>query len=264
MRKIFKYIGISFAMLPLFSVQAFAEDCSNLAGNSEWNTGLNAISSFYSSGAYENVIDTGMKLTKICSKSPMLHYFMAKAYHEKGDSQKELYFLQQATRNSQYMEVQADDLEKMWKDRIYLETPEVSPKAVEDLKKENEKLKSQMLSSNINAINDTTASIQHYKALMWTGVGVSGAGLAMIITGASLVATQKDKGIEFDDDKKPTKVRAKGAYVAGWTTLGVGIASTVVGGAFSGISGYYLSKAKKEDMVSFDVSPVSASMTIQF
>ena len=264
MHKIFKYMCVSIAMLPLLAAQAYAEDCTNLSKNSDWVDGMNAITGLYSSGSYDAVLDTGKYLMGICSKSPTLNYILAKAYHEKGESQKELFYLQQATRNSQYMEVKADDLEKMWKDRIYLEYPDISPKSVEQLKLENEQLKSQMMSNSINAISGNSSSISNYKVMMWTGVGVSGAGLAMLITGAALVAAQKDNGVEFNVNDDSIEARAKGTYIAGWTTLGLGIATTVVGAAFAGISGYFLSKAKKEESISFGVSPVSASMTVQF
>ncbi len=98
--------------------------------------------------------------------------------------------LQIGTRNSEYMEVKADLLERMWKERLYLEFPYVSPVAVEQLKSENERLKSQIMSDKLSASDDNSEAIFHYKTMMWSGVGVGSAGVVMLAAGAALVALQ--------------------------------------------------------------------------
>lgn len=254
-------VFLAFVVFPRLS---WAEDCNNLSNNSHWMSGMEELSRLYAAGNYEQVIKTGKKLLEICSYSPTLNYFIAKAYHEQGDSQKELYYLQIGTRNSEYMEVKADLLERMWKERLYLEFPDVSPVAVEQLKSENERLKSQIMSDKLSASDDNSEAIFHYKTMMWSGVGVGSAGVVMLAAGAALVALQNKDAVEFKNPDNPTAVRVSDKYTAGWTLIGAGVTAAVVGVALAGISAYYLSKTKQDEMISFGISLNSAGMVVTF
>lgn len=264
MKKYILHLFLFFAVMVIPSLAMADENCTDLDKNEQWMNGLTELSSLYSAGNYDQLIKKGKSLLDICSVSPTLNYFIAKAYHEKGDAQKELYYLQIGTRNSQHMEVSADVLEKMWKDRIYLEYPEVSPNSVEQLKIENQQLKSKMMSDNLNAIDDNSEMVFHYKTMMWSGVGIGSTGLVMLAAGAALVALQKDSAVEFDPSDNPTRARAGAKYVAGWSLLGAGIAATVVGATLSGLFAYYLTTTKPDDTISLNLSPFSAEMTIHF
>lgn len=213
---------------------------------------MQAVSELYDAKLYDEVIENGQLLFDVCSASPLLNYYISKAYQGKGNADKARYYMQIATRNSQYMEVDPDLLEKMWEDRFYMEHPDLSPEAIASLKTDNVQL--QALSQNGDGI----------KPLLWTGVGIASAGVVAVAAGATLVALFKSEGVEFKSQGASIKARASGKYIAGWTLLGTGIAATVAGCIVSGVAGSFLSKSTSDASISMDISPLGAGMTVVF
>ena len=88
---------------------------------------------------------------------------------------------------------------------------------------------------------------------MWSGVGITVAGIGMTIGGAvwnvtmksplrydSAVASDTDNPLNGPNDEKfeTHKVRIGSEYAASWTLIGAGIATTILGTILTGYAGY--------------------------
>ncbi len=263
---------------------AFADDCLNLAENAPWNEGMTTLSGQMTEKQWDDALKTAESLNTICERSPILNYAMGRIYREKGDDKKALYYMQRATLFTEEFAVKGKTLEQMWFDRYESEHPEARPaaiaarekeleqrtKEVEELTTENLKLqgdvKAASQAARADLIEDIEAERRRYAAGMWTGVAVAGVGLVLTGVGAYFVASGKNSGVNYDDDKgEYGEYNVKDNYGTNWAILGAGIAATIAGATVTGIMGYFYTHTKEIDTpVSFNISPVSASMTIAF
>ena len=263
---------------------AFADDCLNLAENTPWNEGMTTLSGQMTEKQWDDALKTAENLNAICERSPILNYAMGRIYREKGDDKKALYYMQRATLFTEEFAVKGKTLEQMWFDRYESEHPEARPatiaarekeleqrtKELEELTTENLKLQGDVKAASQGARADLIENIEaerrRYAAGMWTGVAVAGVGLVLTGVGAYFVASGKNSGVNYDDDKgEYGEYNVKDNYGTNWAILGAGIAATIAGAAVTGIMGYFYTHTKEIDTpVSFNISPVSASMTIAF
>ena len=250
---------------------AWADDCDTMGSNKEWRSQLDMLNKAYNNGDLDTALAHAEIMSKICERSPILNYSMGIIYRDKGDETKALYYLQRATRYTEDFAVSGNDLENMWFDRYTLEHPEARPENIEKLKKENEELKTIVVENQKTLTQQRFAEMESsysdrsiYAAGMWTGVAVGAVGLVLTITGSVMLINADDDAINFDNNE--AKANVKGAYNAYWTVLGAGIGMTVVGAVFSGFMGYHYARTKKatDDTVSFDLSPTSAALTVNF
>ena len=250
---------------------AWADGCDSLGDNEKWKSGMDKVNTAYLNGDYDAALNQCQILFEICEKSPILNFTMGKIYQAKGDDTNGLYYIQRATKYADEYKVGLDTLETMWFERYEAEHPDARPDSIEKLKKENAELKEividnqkKMTMQRFEEMESSYSDRSIYSAGMWTGVAVGAVGLVLTITGAVMLVNASDDAIEFDNNE--AKANVKGAYNAYWTVLGAGIGMTVVGAVFSGFMGYHYARAKKatDDTVSFDFSPTSAGLTVNF
>ncbi|MBO4349452.1 MAG: hypothetical protein J6A01_00705, partial [Proteobacteria bacterium] len=194
-----------------FSAHAFADNCTTLNNNADWNDGMTQLSSQMKTKQWDDAYKTAENLNAICDRSPQLNYAMGIINKEKGDDTKALYYMQRATRFTEEFAVKGDTLEKMWNGRYEAEHPEARPdeiaKRQEELEKqkaliealttENLKLKGDVkaasLSGKLETFEEDEAERMHYAAGLWTGVAFTGVGLVLAGVGGGLyVQNYKD------------------------------------------------------------------------
>ncbi|MBO4351546.1 MAG: hypothetical protein J6A01_11465 [Proteobacteria bacterium] len=256
--------------------QAFADGCSNLDGNPQWNEGMNSLSALLTAKKWDDALKTAENLNTICERSPMLNYAMGRIYREKGNDSKALYYYQRATLYTEEFAVKGKTLELMWFDRYEAEHPEARPEVIASRNQEIEQLKAQAQQSHEKDLMrktdeqyGTLTEKAHYGAGMWTGVALMGVGAAMTIAGAVL-EVNNNKPIEYIGGNKQLQegdkdYRVNSLYATSWVLIGVGVAATVAGSVVTGLMGYYYTHTQvAESPVSFHISPISADLTIQF
>ena len=104
-----------------------------------------------------------------------------------------------------------------------------------------------------------------YKALMWSGVAVGIAGIAMTVAGSILVVDQRNDAIDIDYGKGNAKV--KSMYAVSWGLLAAGITATIAGTAVTGYGGFHYVRTKKDksdEPVSFGIGPTGATFSYTF
>ena len=273
--------------LSMTSTLAFADDCSNLDSDPAWVTGLKNLEQAIQEDNDKMALIYGEALLEICPRLPKLNYMMAQLNQKLGEEAKALYFLQSATRYTKEFIVDTEVLEQMWTERIFAEHPESSPENVKKLKTELNSAKSELqktqsdLESSRVTIQDLEKSLENtqndagtahetihlttekshkdWSILMWTGVGIASAGIIMTITGTALVATNKEP-LSFETGNHK-RARIEGKYIASWTTIGIGAATTVAGAIITGFAGYHYTR---DNEVSFAIAPTGFSLSGTF
>lgn len=238
------------------SSQALAQDCSNLSENEAWNKGMSSLQYLYNKGEYDNAIETAKGLFGICADSPALLYYTGLSLEEKGENERALIYYQKASENMTQMSTEPGISRKIWYKRYEMEHPERTEKAVA--------AQASLIEAQAKQIEEQKALIEQnplenqeqLRTWMWTGVGIGGAGIAFLATGAALLAADKKP---LNDDLKENPKRS-----AGWALLGTGLGLAVAGGVMAGISGYQYSKAKEDAVMSVSVSPMGASFYMTF
>ena len=114
----------------LLCTHAFADACSNLDGNAQWNEGMTTLSAQLTAKQWNEALKTAENLNTICERSPMLNYAMGRIYREKGNDSKSLYYYQRATLYTEEFAVKGKTLELMWFDRYEAEHPEARPDVI--------------------------------------------------------------------------------------------------------------------------------------
>ena len=273
MLKVIPAVLVSWA----FCANAFADDCMKLDKNPKWIEGMNVLSVHMAAKNWDEALQTAQELSAICERSPVLNYAMGRIYREKGDNQKTLFHMRQATLSTEEFAVKGKMLEQMWFERYEAEHPEARAesiaarqKDIEDRDAEIARLRDlerqthdQAMAARVDEKAGSIAEKTHYAAGLWTGVGVAAAGLILTGIGTWFYFDVKNDGVEYDDDK--AKYSASGSYATSWALIGAGIAATVAGSAVAGVMGYFYSHADDADApVSFNISPMSANLTVNF
>lgn len=155
--------------------------------------------------------------------------------------------------------------------------PEAAPENIENLNAKVRNLERALNEAGITQkdLENSTVSKEKYfedqasgyKALMWTGTGIAVGGAVLAGVGAALVAmetTGDNKPVTFYSYVSPGTYKINPGYTAGWALVGVGSAFAIAGAVFAGISGYKYKHANDTLTFSFNFSPNSALMTIDF
>ena len=255
-----KFLSAALFVCGIFiASNAFAEDCNNLGNNAEWRSGMAEIQSLYQSNEYNKALDKAKALYAICSISPTLLYYTGLILDEQGDDERALIYYQKASENISQMGVEPGIARQIWYARYEGEHPDRTEEAVaikDDtisiLSKQAAEYEAQSKMASTEAFSESADKIQ---TLLWTGVGVGGGGLVMLVAGAVLLGMDRNPLDGLNEN--PNRA-------AGWAMLGAGIGLTVVGAVTAGIAGYHYSKTKEDAVLSFGVSPTGASFGMTF
>ena len=246
------------ALSCFISTQAFAGDCSEIANNREWIEGINKLQEYYKAENYDAIIETAKPLFQICGDSPTLLFFTGTAIEKKGETERALIYYTKASENLTAIATNVSVSKSIWYKRYELEHPDRTEDAVAAQNAKIAELEQQQL---INSTNTSLDESKKFETILWTGVGVGIAGVALIGTGAGVAASvQKGDLIRPKDGKLGIAPK----FTTGWALIGTGIGMTVAGAVMAGIGGYHYSKAKSDAVMTFNASPMSASFAMTF
>lgn len=274
----FVRIALLVAGLSLFSSNAMAqqsgEACRNLDGNSEWNELLQKMQRFHEKGLYLDALDVAQKMTKICSKSPMLNYYIAIEYQGLKENVKALSYLQRASDYISDFVVSPEVSKEIWYARYEAEFPSHTQANIDRMNSEIEELNEkvqilekdnsagQMVSNEIvkNSQQSYFRDKDYLYRLMWTGIGVGIGGAVAGIGGAVLLGIYHDERearyvLSDKTDKHPKEMRIMNKL--GWGLIGGGGALLISGAIVGGLAGTWYKQLSDEDALSvtFQASP---------
>lgn len=245
------FILLAVVLSCFISSLAYAQDCNNLNENPTWVDAISDLQTLNKDGAYDRALEIAKALFDICPDSPTLLYNTGYALEQKGDVERAKIYYQKASENTSQMETSANISRMIWYKRYEIEHPERTEEAIQAQTK-NINTQAEHIEKQNTLIEQSTAQIQ---SLMWTGVGVGGAGIAFLATGAALLVADKNPLQDLKENPK---------RATGWTLLGTGIGMAIAGSIMAGISGYQYSKSKNDAVMSFNVSPMGISFDMTF
>lgn len=271
-----KLVGISACALGLtYGASSAFADCSEM-GNSQWQQLNLAMASAFDAGNYEEALNNGKRLSLICDRSPIVNFTMSEIYRRMDNQADAERYAKKATDYISEYPVPQALAERIWMRRAEYELP--YKKQLEDLQaktadydvvkadyearleaEKEAKIRSEYLADN---------SRGNWWGTLWAGVGIMGGGLVMTIVGSVLIV--KSDKVEFGtpDEKTDSGFKIRKPYVAGWTLLGLGLASTTFGAIMTGIAGYHYThfndQGEEDATVSFDVMPTSVAFGVTF
>lgn len=274
--------------LTTVSTLAFA-DCKTMY-NDEWNDLSTTMAELYDKGDYDAALNYGKRLNIICPRSPIVNYTMSEIYRKMGNEKEAASYAKRATDYITDYPVPQALAERIWLKHAEYELP---------YKAEAESLKAQMadyeeLKANYESLVATTKeanirseyesrdsaiknaqvlekSLSGWKAMLWTGVGVTAAGAALAITGG--VMTNKVDKVEYsrpDNASVNSGFKVTQGYVTSFALLGAGVSLAVIGATLTGVAGYEVAHidingdGEKDESVSFNVAPSAVQFGMTF
>ena len=265
--------GLAVALCSNF---AFAEDCENLDSNRKWLDGMSQIQQAYKAGNYDKVQETAKPMFQICSISPSLMYYTGASFENQGDAERALIYYQKASEYLTNMPADASISRQIWYKRYELEHPDRTEEAVTSMKTQCKQRTSELEQNmanletqkadmeeqhRISSANMSLEQNKKHEIVLWTGVGMGIAGLALLGTGAGIAASIDNKDLL---GVKGAQLNINKRFISGWALIGVGIGMTVTGAMMAGIGGYHYSKVKDDAVLSFGISPVETSIAMTF
>jgi len=270
------------------SANAFA-DCKTM-NDDEWNELTAQMNSAYSAGDYDGALNYGKRLNLICPRSPVVNYTMSAIYRKVGNEKDAAVYAKKATDYITDYPVSQAVAERIWLNRAEYELPykadlealQAKTADYDDMKVNYEALLAAQNEANIRSEYESTNralqdekmyndNLKAWKAVMWTGVGVTGVGIALAITGG-VMSTNVDK-IEYStpeagSSKSGFSITKK--YVTSYALLGAGVGLAVVGAAFTGVGAYKVISLDinrdgvSDESVSFNIAPTSVQFGMTF
>ncbi len=257
--------------------QEIIDPCMDLSNNIEWNSKLQEMQRFHEKGLFMDALDVAQDMARICSKSPVLNYYMGIEYQGLNDEVKALNYLQRASDFTTDLVVPPSTAKQIWYARYEAEFPTHTQNNIDNLNREieslNEKIqnlseisadyKQEVKESEERALDDITRIAQHTSerekeqqnqlyTMMWTGIGLGiGGATAAIVSGMIMLFDYKDLGYY---DKKDLTAPEK--YTA-WAFIGGGAALLISGSIVAGMAGSWYNDlvGDEEVTLSFKASP---------
>ncbi len=274
-----KFIFFTFLFFSLSMGNAFAQSCDKAGKNPKWVNGLMEMQTQLEAGNNDAVIETARALGGICDSSPIYLYMAAAAFKAKGDVAKARDLIAKASDATYDMATAPNVAQKIWYLKYELEHPELTAESVQAkyealeqqyaAQNENAKAiaKAELEKVNLSLYEEQDARKNAVSMAMWTGTGIGGAGLAMVITGLVLVL-KEDKPISINeksnDNQFYTYGRIEPEYTVGYSLIGAGAGLAVAGAVVAGIFGYQYTHLEEDSTLSFSLSPTSASLSVTF
>ena len=255
------------AIVGVIGTTAYADGCDNLDKNARWGQLFQELSTQILNNENDAAFQTAEELSAICADSPILNYAIARIYRNQNNNAKELFYLQRATMNTERFAVHPDTMEVLWFERYEAEHPECqksekTEKTIEELNRAVLEAQKQKYETQIATERKTYDQADKFKALMWSGVAIGVAGIAMLTAGSVMLVMNKDEAVDINYSKSQTQV--KPIWGVSWGLLGAGIAATVAGTAAAGYGGYHYVRTRNDNALSFSLSPSSISLSYTF
>ena len=234
------------------------EACDNLNTNAEWNAGIKELVQLVQGNLYEQAKVKAKQMSQQCEQSPVLNYVQGKIAEGLGDSVNARLYFQKASEYTYTYYVDKDMAQKIWYARYENEHPERTAKGIQETTERlnadfTEKLTSQK----------ENEALRNYNRLMWSGMGIGIAGLALLGTGIGLYVSDNDP-VKWADKTYKTHYTNKPKYDVSWALMGAGAALTVGGVVLTGIYGYRYTHTQKDIAISLDIAPNSAKLILNF
>lgn len=276
MKKIIKLALFGMLSLPVCCSQAFADSCDKIGTNATWSQNLKLANDALNAKDYNKALEISRELYEICPRAPYLNFIIGKSLMETGERTKGVMYLQKASDYTSQFVVDPELQRVIWYERYEAEHPERKESALNSLNDMNKQLQEEnakILQENIDLKDKDQLK---NNIVMWTGVGIGGAGILMTILGGVLgfqkhaydMGTPTDEYINNHPDTEKEKLEAyriKNSYVTGWAMFGAGLAMMAAGGAMTGIGAYYYIKNKKDKSpIDFSMSPTSIDLKFTF
>ena len=281
-------IGLGLVLAAAVSNHAFADACDNLGNNAEWRKKFAKLETAVDNGQFEDAIEHSKALFAICSRSPALMFYTGQAMKGKGDIDRAKQYFIKASDLTSEIAVDTGLSRRIWFARYEAEFPDASPEArqaqADQLAAEQAKyseLKAELDAHHID-LRENNARIEIASAFLnekskrdwgialWSGVGITAAGIILIVSGGVLTTESEEIEKSGDTTTEKSGFAVTKPYVAGWTLLGAGIAATVGGTVLMGIAGYNYVRVDldndgaEDESVSFNVSPTGISFGMTF
>lgn len=243
-------------------------DCTTLETNTAWHDKFAEFTKTYTAKDYQKALDITKELQAICADSPILNYSIGMTYRSLGDHDNALKYLNTATLNTETFKVDHDLIQRMYYAQYEVEN--LDPLQAD---------KTGTVIAN-NADLDVQKVQQRNAILMWTGVGLMGAGALLqlgLIKGSKhqyfqLNSTHDEElcintyhGTFYDGSCYEPDASYQPSTL-GMALSGVGIGLAVAGAIMTGIAGYaytHPSKDKKVSM-SYQISPTHLGFGMTF
>ncbi len=247
---------------------AVAGECEGL--DVTWDEQLVRLSNLVQAKKVDEAKKLFDAMEKVCSRSPLLNYYEAQRRALIHDDEGAKTYFQRASEYTYNIAVEPALSKEIWYHRYEAEYPENTKEIYNHVKKERD--------DAVVSLNAVESRIQEYliqthdekefsyRAGMWSGVGVGLAGLIMVGTGAGLIAGM-DKSyerVDSDSNSGPQKYQIKNSYNVSLGLIGAGVAATVVGSVLAGVYGYKLSHLDDSMVLSFQIAPNAASVSMTF
>ena len=277
----FAYMCAGWGMCGLLWLSpAFADDCDNINTSKAWKAGFDQLNAAYANEDWSTALKHSRELEKICDQSPVLNYTIAQLHRKRGDNEKYVFYLTKATQNTERFALHKDMLDRIWSEKYVAAHPEAAPENIDALNARVKELENALDEAGISYKEFANASVSKekyfedqasgYKSLMWTGTGIAIGGVVLAGVGAALVGINSNEPI-IKVINKPVGAlpgdfayNVKTPYAMGLVMVGVGSAFAIAGSIFAGISGYKYKHANDTLTFSFNLSPNSALMTLDF
>ncbi len=265
MKKIIKLALFGMLSLPVCCSQAFADSCDKIGTNATWSQNLKLANDALNAKDYNKALEISRELYEICPRAPYLNFIIGKSLMETGERTKGVMYLQKASDYTSQFVVDPELQRVIWYERYEAEHPERKESALNSLNDMNKQLQEEnakILQENIDLKDKDQLK---NNIVMWTGVGIGGAGIIMTGIGAWL-GFDKDTYYKVDNKKDENgKYRIRSKYVGGWAVFGAGLAMMAAGGAMTGIGAYYYLRNKKDKSpIDFSMSPTSIDLKFTF
>lgn len=244
--------SIGLVLVPTIAV---AQDtCKNLDSNKEWTRQHQELKQLIQAGNYTKAQSYAKQMSKLCDQTPVLHYMQGKIAEELGNKSDALLHYQKASEYTYQYAVDPDTAKKIWYARYENEHPERTEQSLKENAEQNEfKLKEN--TTNLLAQFREDQRQRNYK-LMWTGIGLSIGGAALLGTGLGLWSGYYNEPL--DTNRKHVVV----GYKMSLALMGTGAAFTLTGAILAGLFGHWY---KQSDVsYSFDIHPNGALFRMVF
>lgn len=276
---------ISLIFCFLMSSTAFADPCDSIGSNASWAADLKTAHEAMQAQDYDKALEISRTLFEICPRAPYLNYIIGKSLIETGERTKGVMYLQKASDYTSEFVIEPELQRIIWYERYEAEHPERKESALNSLNDMNQQLQQEntkILQENIDLLEKDQLK---NNIIMWTGVGIGGAGILMTIFGAVFGFPDHENGKWYELVDKTERIynnckpinetqyscndnniyKVNNSFVTGWAMFGAGLAMTVAGAAMTGVGAYYYIKNKQEKSpIDFSLSPTHVNLSFTF
>lgn len=265
---LFAMVDSSSAMAQNSRTEDMPDLCYTMDENKDWVSGYEAFSQYYTEEDYFHALEVAHKLEGICNRSPMLNYSIGATYRKLGDYENAAEYFRRATFNAHEFEISPEVLKRIWFDYYEVDNDNrlVSRDELNDVLDELDVTRARVTTLLVAQKENLADEIRRDKILMWSGVGVAGSGVVLMIVGGALLGVTREKEDPISDiacsDSHHCAFKLNQIENAP-IVLGVGIGATILGAAFAGFE-LWNYRHKLSSSVAVDIAPNSITLDMTF